>query len=223
MACAGLAGQAWRMMPHDLPPWPTGYQQSQRWLKAGVFDTSVKDLRTVLRLGQGRQAEPSTALFERRPLPSTPASGARVGYDGAKRRRGSKGHMAVDTLGHLVALPVTAANEQDRRPGSALAATGQEVTGDAVERAFVDQEDTGDHAAQDAQVHHRRLGVVKLPEGKKGFVRLPHRWSGERSAAWAARWRRLAHDDERLAETRAGLHCVAFTLLMRKRFVEWIL
>jgi transposase len=214
------AGAAWRMMPHDLPPWHTVYQQSQRWPRAGVFDALVQDLRAVLRVAQGRTAEPSAAIFDSRTLQSTPESGARAGYDGAKRRRGSKVHTAVDTLGHLLAAHVTAANEQDRSQVSPLAEKVQEVTGDAVEVAFVDQGYTGEHAAEEAQAHHMRLEVVKLPEAKKGFVLLPRRWVVERSNAWAARFRRLARDYERLAETLAGWHFVAFTILLLKRFVE---
>ena len=129
------AGAAWRLMPHDLPPWHTVYQQSQRWLTAGVFETMVHDLRAVLRLAAGRTEEPSAAIFDSRTLQSTPESGTRAGYDGAKRRRGSKVHMAVDTLGHLLAAHVTAANEQDRSQVSVLAAQVQVVTGDAVELA----------------------------------------------------------------------------------------
>ena len=130
--------------------------------------------------------------------------------------------MAVDTLGHLLALHVTPANEQDRSQVSDLAAKVQEVTGDAVELAFVDQGYTGEQAAQDAAAQHMHLEVVKLPEAKKGFVLLPRRWVVERSYAWAARFRRLARDYERLAETLAGLHFVAFAILMLKRFVELI-
>jgi transposase len=128
----------------------------------------------------------------------------------------------VDILWHLLAAHVTAANEQDRSQVSALADKVQEVTGDAVVIAFVDQGYTGAQAAQDAAVHHRHLEVVQRPEAKKGFVLLPKRWVVERSNAWAARLRRLARDDERLAETLAGLHFVAFAILMLKRFVELI-
>jgi transposase len=217
------AGAAWRLMPHDLPPWYTVYQQSQRWLKAGVFETMVHDLRAVLRLAQGRTAEPSAAIFESRTVPSTPESGTRAGYDGAKRRRGSKVHMAVDILGYLLAAHVTAASEQDRSQVSLLTEKVQEVTGDSVVIAFVDQGYTGAQAAQDAEAHHMHLEVVKLPEAKKGFVLLPKRWVVERSNAWAARFRRLARDYEQLAETLKGLHFVAFAILMLKRFIELIL
>src|SRR5499425_1945073 len=160
------AGAAWRLMPHDLPPWYTVYQQSQRWLKAGVFEAIVHDLREVLRVAQGRHAQPSAAIFDSRTGQSTPESGTRAGYDGAKRRRGSKVHMAVDTLGHLLAVHVTAANEQDRSQVATLAAKVQEVTGDAVEVAFVDQGYTGEQAARDAQDQHLRLEVIKLPKAK---------------------------------------------------------
>jgi transposase len=156
-------------------------------------------------------------------LQSTPESGTRAGYDGAKRRRGSKGQMAVDTLGHLLALHVTAANAQGRSQVTTLAATVQEVTGDTVDVAFVDQGYTGDQAAQDAEAQPMRLEVVKLPEAKKGFVLLPRRWMVERSNAWAARFRRPARDSERLADTLAGLHFVAFAILMRQRFVALLL
>jgi transposase len=103
-----------------------------------------------------------------------------------------------------------------------LAGKVQEVTGDAVELAFVDQGYTGAQAVQDAAAHHMQLEVVKLLEAKKGFVLLPKRWVVERSNTWAARFRRLARDYERLAETLAGLHFVAFAILMLKRFVELI-
>jgi transposase len=128
-------GAQWRMMPHDLPPWAAVYQQTQRWLKAGVFEAIVDDLRAVLRLAQGRNEEPSAAIFDSRTWQSSPESGHRAGYDGAKRRKGSKVHLAVDTLGHLLALPVTPANEQDRAQVGELAAAVQEVTGDSVELA----------------------------------------------------------------------------------------
>jgi transposase len=214
------AGAPWRMMPNDLPPWHTVYQQTQRWLHAGVFEAMVHDLRALLRLAQGRKADPSAAIFDSRTLQSTPESGERAGYDGAKRKRGSKTHMAVDTLGYLLALHVTPADEQDRAQVARLAQEIQEVTGESVELAFVDQGYTGDQPAQDATKHGIQLEVVKLAEAKKGFVLLPRRWVVERSFAWATRFRRLARDYERLPETLAGLHFLVFAILMLKRFVE---
>jgi transposase len=211
---------AWRMMPHDLPPWHTVYQQTQRWLNAAVFVAMVHDLREILRLAAGRKAKPTAAIFDSRTLQSTPESGSRAAYDGAKRRKGSKTHIAVDTLGHLLALHVTPANEQDGAQVGQLAEAVQEVAGENVEVAFVDQGYTGETAAREAETHGMRLEVVKLEEAKKGFVLLPGRWVVERSFGWAARFRRWARDYERLPETLAGLHFLAFAILMLKRFIE---
>lgn len=217
------AGAAWRMMPHDLPPWAAVYQQTQRWLKAGVFEAIVHDLRALLRLAQGRKANPSATILDSRTLQSTPESGQRAGYDGAKRKKGSKVHLAVDTLGHLLSLVVTPANEQDRAQVQQLATKVQQVTGESVELAFVDQGYTGEQPAEAAAACGIRLEVVKLPQGKSGFVLLPRRWVVERSFAWMARFRRLARDYERLPQTLAGLHLLAFAVLMLKRFVQLVL
>jgi transposase len=210
-------GAPWRSMPHDLPPWPAVYQQSQRWLRAGVFEAIVHDLRVLLRQAAGRAPEPTAVILDARTLQSTPESGARAGYDGHKKRKGSKTHIAVDTLGHLLALLVTPASEQERAQVAELAEAVQEATGDTVELAYVDQGYTGDQPAADAAAHGIRLEVVKHIEAKRGFVLLPRRWVVERDFAWAARFRRLARDYERLPETLAGLHFVAFACLMLQR------
>jgi transposase len=212
-------GAQWRTMPHDLPPWAAVYQQTQRWLKAGVFEAIVDDLRVLLRLAQERNQEPSAAIFDSRTLQSSPESGHRAGYDGAKRRKGSKIHLAVDTLGYLLSLHVTPANEQDRDQVGKLAAAVQEVTGQHVELAFVDQGYTGEDPDQAAKAQGMRLEVVRLPQAKRGFVLLPRRWVVERSFAWMTRFRRLARDYERWPETLAGLHVLAFVVLMLHRFV----
>jgi len=214
------AGAPWRFMPSDLPRWEMVYQQSQRWIKAGVFEQMVHDLRALLRLAEGRHEQPTAAIFDSRTLQSSPESGHRAGYDGAKRKKGSKTHIAVDTLGHLLALYVTPANEQDRAQVQELAEQVQEVTGQSVEVAFVDQGYTGEDPAQAAQAEGLRLEVVKLPGAKKGFILLPRRWVVERSFAWAARFRRLARDYERLPETLGGLTFLAFAILMLKNFVQ---
>jgi transposase len=122
-------------------------------------------------------------------------------------------------VGHLLALHVTAANDQERAQVWRLAEQVQAVTGNSVEVAFVDQGYTGDHPAQDAAAHGSQLEVVKLPAAKKGFVLLPRRWVLERSFAWTARFRRLARDYERLPETLRGFHFLVFAILMLTRFV----
>ena len=127
--------------------------------------------------------------------------------------------MAVDTLGHLLALTVTPANEDERTQVGALAQAVQEATGESVEVAYVDQGYEGEAPAAAARAHGIELSVVRLPEAKRGFVLLPRRWVVERSFGWSARFRRLARDYERLPEMLAGLHFVAFALLMLARTV----
>ena len=214
-------GSPWRYMPNDLPPWEAVYQQSQRWVAAGVFEAMTQDLRRILRVLEGRHEEPSAAIFDSRTLQSTPESGQRGGYDGAKRKKGSKVHMAVDTLGYLLSLHVTAASEQDRAEVGKLARDVQKQTGKSVELAYVDQGYTGEKAAAAASKLKIELSVVKLPEAKRGFVLLPRRWVGERSFAWLARFRRLAKDYERLASTLKGMHLAAFAIVMLARMVNW--
>ena len=213
-------GAQWRMMPNDLPPWYTVHQQAQRWLRAGVFEAMVHDLRVLLRVGHGRHEQPSAAIFDSRTLQSSPESGGRAGYDGAKRRKGSKLHMAVDTLGNLLAAHVTPASEQDRAQVATLATSVQAATQQTVEVAFVDQSYTGDTPHQAAAEAGIQLIVIKLPQAKRGFVLLPRRWVVERSFGWMARFRRWARDYERLPDTLQGLHFLAFAVLMLAKFVH---
>ena len=210
-------GSPWRYLPKDFPPWAAVYQQTRRWLAAGCFEAIVHDLRAVLRVAEGRDPEPSACIFDSRTIQSTPESGPRAGYDGYKRRKGSKVHMAVDTLGNLLALHVTPANEQDRDQVAILSEAVQRVTNESVELAYVDQGYTGDDPDGDAASYGINLEVIKLSEAKKGFVLLPRRWVVERSFGWMARFRRLARDYERLAGTLAGLHYVAFSFLMLRK------
>lgn len=216
------AGSPWRYMANDLPPWEMVYQQTQRWIRAGVFQAMVHDLRELLRMAEGRMPDPTATIIDSRTLQSTPESGHRAGYDGAKRKKGSKVHMAVDTLGHLLTLHVTPADEQDRAQVKRIAKDVQKATGKSVKLAFVDQGYTGPKPAEAAKKQGVELHVVKLPEAKRGFVLLPRRWVVERSFAWMARFRRLAKDYERLPATVAGLHFIAFACLMLTNLMSGI-
>ena len=211
-------GIAWRAMPNDFPPWAAVYQQMQRWMAAECFDALAHDLRALLLLAAGRKEEPTTAIIDSRTLRSTPESGPRAGYDGAKRKRGSKVHLAVDTLGHLLALHVTPADVGDRAAVGRLAADIQDATGDTVTLAFVDQGYTGQAAATAAQAEgitlNRRqsslrplrvpcclrrsaperlasLSVQGLPQGFQPHVRHPVRVPQDAAAYLPRRYRDL--------------------------------
>jgi transposase len=207
-------GCPWRFLPNDLPPWAAVYQQARRWFDAGVFEQVSHELRVIVRIMEGRESQPSAAILDARTLQSTPESGGRGGYDGAKKKKGSKVHIAVDTLGNLLALLSTPANAGDREQVEELAKRVQEVTGQTVEIAFVDQGYTGDEPAAAAEAEGIKLVVVKHNEPKKGFVLLPRRWVVERTFGWLGRFRRLARDYERLNSTLEGWHWLASLVLL---------
>jgi transposase len=131
-------------------------------------------------------------------------------------------HLAVDTLGHLLALHVTPANTDGRAEVGARAEAVQESTGESLRLAFADQGYTGERPAAAAE-HGITLEIVRLPGAKHGFVLLPRRWIVERSFAWTTRFRRLSRDYERLAHTLRGLHLVAFTCLMLKHAADLVM
>src|ERR1700733_11425981 len=159
-------GGAWRMLPHDLPPWSVAYQQTQRWVKARCFENMAHDLRAILRLALERNADPSAVILDSRTIQSTPESGARAGFDGHKKRKGSQVPIAVDMLGHLLAVGVTPANEQDRAQVGQLTKAVQTVVEEPVQVAFVGQGYTGEEPAAAAAQQGIELLVVKHHEPK---------------------------------------------------------
>ncbi|MFC4637839.1 IS5 family transposase [Deinococcus hohokamensis] len=210
-------GAQWAFLPHDFPPPRIVQEQAQRWFSAGVFEAMAHDLRVLSRVQQQRRGDPSVVIIDSRTLQSTPESGHRAGYDGAKKRKGTKVHLAVDTLGHLLAVLTSPANEQDRAQVYDLCLEVQEASGVNVQLAFADQGYTGKDTAIQAAAAGVELVVVKRPETTKGFILLPKRWVVERSLAWLSRFRRLGRDLERLSLTLIGFHFVAACLLLVAR------
>ena len=207
-------GAPWRYLPNDFPPYYTVFQQTKRWERAGVFEALVADLRVLIRLGEGKSEQPTAAIIDSRTLQGSVENGDRGGYDGHKKKKGTKLHLAVDTLGQFLAMAVTPADEGDRAQVAGLTEAIQEATGETVEVVFVDQGYTGQEAEDAAASAGIRLEVVKRPDATRGFVLLPRRWVVERSFGWLSRFRRLAKDYERLEETVKGMHLVAFSILM---------
>ena len=203
------SGAEWRLLPHDLPPWHTVYQQTRRWLRAGVFEAIAHDLRMLLREAEGRPPRPQAAIGDSRALRSSPEGGERAGHAGHERRPGSEAHPAGDTLGQVLARHGTPADARDRKQVAELAERVREATGEAVEVAFVDPGSTGEPPAEDVAGRVLRLDVVKLPAATRGFVLLPRRWVADRSPSRMARFRRLARDYERLPQTLADARRIA--------------
>ncbi len=175
-------------MPNNFPPWEMVYQQTQRWLRAGCFESMVCDLCSISRVPQGQQGQPSAVILDGRTMQSTCESGPRAGYDGYKRKRGSKVHIAVDTLGHLLRK---SREKRSSRPSRIKDTQAKTLRRPPAMKALICRSSNG-----------------------KSFVLLPRRWVVERSFGWRNRFRRLARDYERLPETLAGLHFMVFAMLM---------
>jgi transposase len=154
------SGVPWQLMPNDLPPWEMVYQQARRWLRADCLEALAEDLCTLLRLAEGRGAQPSAAIIDSRTVRSTPERGARAGYDGGRRKKGSKLHPAVDTLGHFLDMHVTPPNADDRAEVGQMAKAIQAATNQSVEVAFLDQGYTGDRPAKAGQEHGIELDDI---------------------------------------------------------------
>jgi transposase len=182
-------------------------------------DSNGSDLRAIARLVAARTWSPTTVMMDGRILLSLAESGARWLMTSVNNAKAAK-CICVDTLGHLIVIKVTAASEQERAQVADLALQVQEATGNHVELAYVDQGFTGQQAQDDAKSHRIRLKVVKLSEAKKGFVLLPRRWVVERSFGWAARFKRLSRDYERLALTLTAFHWLAFSTLLLSSIIK---
>jgi transposase len=213
-------GVPWRYRPHDFPPWPAAYRRARRWMDAGSFEAAVHGLRLLARAPKGRRPRPSAPILDARVAQSSPESGARAGYSGARRRTGAKGPAAVDTLGHPPALTATPASQDERTQVAALATAVREATGQHVEVAYVGQGYSGPQPAAAAAEQGIHLVVVKLQGAKRGSVPLPKRRAIERGFAWTARFRRLARDFERLPSVLVGLRFLAFACLMLHQVIH---
>ncbi len=191
-------GCAWRMMPHDFPPWDTVYWYFQRWNADGTTDRIHDALRAAVRDAAGRDPMASAGIVDAQSVKGadTVGRGSR-GYDAGKKTNGRKRHIVVDTTGLLVAVLVTAASMQDRDGGRLVLAKAR-MAMPSIARVWADGGYAGqlvDFARQRLQV---TLQIVRKPKGQHTFEALPRRWVVERTLSWLVRCRRLGHDYERL-------------------------
>ena len=191
-------GIKWRALPADFPPWSTVYNFFAAWEAAGVTQRVLDSLRDRVRVGEGRVAMPSAAIIDSASVRSaeTVATASR-GYDAGKKINGRKRHIAVDTLGLLLWVIVTAASVQDRDGARPLL----EQVAASFRRIRLVWADGGyagklvDWARTSLRI---TLQIVKRSDDATGFVVLPRRWVVERTLAWIARHRRCVRDYERL-------------------------
>ena len=207
-------GVEWRLMPHDLPPWSLVYNYYWHWKKLGLFEEMNAKLVEISRDRLGRDKQPSMGIIDSQSVKSANGGEAR-GIDGNKKINGRKRHVVTDTVGHLLAVKVTAANTSDQAGGEAvLTALHQRQQAHANTSPARLIKILADGAYQGLVVvaltlFGWALEITKKPEGSKGFVVQPKRWVIERFHAWQGRYRRLSKDYERTTSSSEAMSYLA--------------
>lgn len=211
-------GGVWRAMPHDLPNWSTVYQYYSRWYKAGIWQNILDTLVVLERVEQGRLPQPSAAIIDSQSVKSA-QGGPDTGFDAAKKIKGRKRHILVDTLGLLLMVVVTSASVSEEAGARRLLNLSwwQWTT----KRLQLIWADSGYYEGRLLGFVKKVLGwsleIVNRPKGTKGFVLLPRRWVVERTFGWFNWYRRLSKDYEHLPQSSEAQVQLAMISLLRKR------
>jgi len=210
-------GVQWRMLPSNFPPWQTVFHIFRQWAKDNVWEAVNARLRGLVRKEDGRDCRPTAAILDSQSVKSDP-HGGEVGYDAAKKIKGRKRHLLVDTLGLVLAVFITPASTAERAGAKGLL---EKALGwlSWLRMLWVDGGYTGEEFANWVRGirPNLKVEVVKRSDAAKGFKVLPRRWVVERTFGWLMRHRRLVRDYERTESSAAAWVYVAMIRLQARR------
>ena len=210
----------WRALPADFPPAWTVYYWTAKWQASGATETMHGQLRTQVRLLAGRKGTPTAAIIDSQSVKGAEqVTRASRGYDAGKKINGRKRHIAVDTIGLLLTVLITAASIQDRDAAKPLLWNLRKAF-PAIKLTWADGGYAGKLLSWAATVLKLTVQIVKRPDDLHTFKVLPRRWVVERTLAWITRHRRTVRDYERLPAHHETYVYWAMIIIMTRRLAR---
>jgi putative transposase len=210
-------GCQWRYLPKDFPPKSTVWRYFDEWRHDGTLDTIHDLLRRKVRTAEQPYRPRTSASVDSQSVDTT-CGGEQRGRDNAKNVDGRKRHIVVDSMGLLLAVLVTAADVDDAKAAAELFARLDGQPMGKVVRMYADNKYHNFALYQWVEENARwELSIVRRPEGSEGWVRLPIRWTVERTFAWLGKCRRLSRDREKSVLSSEAFVKLAMIHLMLNR------